>query len=56
VISSGVVYKACAGCREWKLRTEFHVMRSIYNGRYARCKECRRNERLRKPERLRASE
>jgi hypothetical protein len=47
-----VVYKPCTSCREWKLRTEFHVMRSMYDGRYPRCKECRRAERLGKLGRL----
>jgi len=45
--------KPCTACGEWKLRTEFHVMRSMYDGRYPRCKVCRRNERLRKLNRLR---
>ena len=51
-----VVYKACTGCREWKLRTEFHVMRSMYDGRYPRCKMCRRNERLRRLAKLPAND
>jgi hypothetical protein len=39
--------KMCTGCHEVKRLTEFHLMRSMYGGRYPRCKECRRNERLR---------
>ena len=48
----GVVYKRCTVCGEHKLRTAFHRMRSMYDGRYPRCKECRREERLRKLGRL----
>jgi len=48
--------KPCTGCGEWKLRTEFHLMRSISDGRYPRCKECRREERLRKLGRLPAGD
>ncbi len=44
--------KMCTGCHERKRLTEFHVMRSMYDGRYPRCKECRRDERLRKLGRL----
>jgi hypothetical protein len=33
-----VVYKICTGCHRWKLRTEFHVMRSMYDGRYPAAK------------------
>jgi hypothetical protein len=47
-----VIYKRCSLCGEWRLLTDFHVMRSMYDGRYPRCKECRRNERLRKLNRL----
>ena len=45
-------YKRCTLCGEFKLRTAFHGMRSMYDGRYPRCKECRGAQRL---ERLRAS-
>ena len=48
----GVVYKRCTVCGEHKLRTAFHRMRSMYDGRYPRCRECRREERLRKLGRL----
>ena len=48
----GVVYKHCTACHEFKLPTDFHVMRSMYNGPYPRCKECRRNERLRELDRM----
>ena len=47
-----VAYKRCSLCGEHKLRTAFHRMRSVYDGRYPRCKECRREERLRKLGRL----
>jgi uncharacterized protein (DUF983 family) len=47
-----VASKRCPLCGEHKLRTAFHRMRSMYDGRYPRCKECRRNERLRKLDRL----
>jgi hypothetical protein len=47
-----VVYKRCTLCGEYKLLTAFHRMRSMYNGRYPRCKECRQAQRL---ERLGAS-
>jgi hypothetical protein len=40
--------KMCTDCHERKRLTEFHLMRSMYDGRYPRCKECRRKERLRK--------
>jgi hypothetical protein len=43
-----VAYKRCSLCGERKLRTEFHVMRSMYDGRYPRCKECRRTQRLKR--------
>ena len=42
------ISKMCTGCHERKRLSEFHVMRSVYDGRYPRCKLCRRNERLRK--------
>ena len=48
--------KMCTGCHDRKRLTEYHVMRSLYDGRYPRCKECRRKERLRKLARLRASD
>jgi hypothetical protein len=47
-----VAYKRCSLCGEHKLRTAFRRMRSMYDGRYPRCKECRREERLRKLGRL----
>ena len=47
-----VVYKRCTLCGEHKLLTAFHLMRSNSDGRYPRCKECRRNERLRKLDRM----
>ncbi|HEX3268413.1 MAG TPA: hypothetical protein VHQ98_10565, partial [Gaiellaceae bacterium] len=42
----GVVYKRCTVCGEHKLRTAFHRMGSMYDGRYPRCKQCRRNQRF----------
>jgi hypothetical protein len=51
-----IVYKRCTVCGEHKLRTAFHRMRSMYDGRYPRCKGCRRNERLRKLGRLPAND
>jgi hypothetical protein len=44
------------GCHERKLLTEFRVMRSMYDGRYPRCKECRRKQRLRNLGRLPADD
>jgi hypothetical protein len=48
-----VVYKRCTLCGEHKLRTAFHRMGSMYDGRYPRCKECRRIERVRRLDRPR---
>jgi hypothetical protein len=41
-LEPAIVYKRCTLCGEYKLLTAFHRMRSMYNGRYPRCKECRR--------------
>ena len=51
-----VAYKRCSLCGEHKLRTAFHRMRSMYDGRYPRCKMCRRDERLRRLARLTAND
>jgi hypothetical protein len=34
-------------CAELKPLVAFHRMRSMVKGRHPRCKECRRNERIR---------
>ena len=44
-----VAFKYCSCCAELKPLVAFHRMRSMVKGRYPRCKECRRNERIRKP-------
>lgn len=49
-----VVHRWCNACHQHKLLTAFHLMRSNSDGRYPRCKECRRNERLRKLDRVSA--
>jgi hypothetical protein len=41
-----VVHKWCNACHRYKLLTAFHLMRSNSDGRYPRCKECRRAQRL----------
>ena len=43
---NGVVHKWCTACHRYKLLTAFHLMRSNSDGRYPRCKECRRAQRL----------
>jgi hypothetical protein len=43
-----VAYKPCTACGEHKLLRAFHRMRSMYDGRYPRCKACRRAQRLEK--------
>jgi hypothetical protein len=40
-------FKHCSHCGELKPLVAFHRMRSMVDGRYPRCKECRRNQRLR---------
>jgi hypothetical protein len=42
-----VAFKHCSSCGELKPLVAFHLMRSNSDGRYPRCKECRRKERLR---------
>jgi hypothetical protein len=51
-----VAFKRCTSCGELKPLVAFHRMRSMVHGRYPRCKECRRDERLRKLGRLLASD
>jgi hypothetical protein len=51
-----VVHKWCNACHQYKLLTAFHLMRSNSDGRYPRCKACRRNERLRSLGRLPAED
>jgi hypothetical protein len=43
-----VAFKHCSRCGELKPLVAFHRMRSMVSGRYPRCKECRRIERLQK--------
>jgi hypothetical protein len=43
---NSVVHKWCNACHQYKLLTAFHLMRSNSDGRYPRCKECRRAQRL----------